>query len=416
VSAFVNIYSVLLDVVRVVLLPLLRGADERNGWDLALRQKLPSPVRDFRDRRVVWLHASSLGEAKLLVKFASMLRERHADDLYLVTATTRGGVAYLEKNRHPSFCAIGFQPIDTLTLVRRIVGHYGVKRLWLVETELWPSLLHVCAERRLPVGIVNGRIEARTFARYRSLRFLVAPLLAPVDIVLAQSDEYAARFIDLGIGKEKVHVVGNIKGHIRIERPRKQEWLQVRRALNLDEQAFVVTAGCMHKGEGAVLRAFFSQMERRGYPCRLIVVPRYCHEAAGLLDEIGGSVLHVREPATARRWEICLIEATGVLDDLYKIADAAIVGGTFVDIGGHNLWDAARFGIPVFFGTDYHTQQESGDLLLQAGVGFAAADGVELADRMFSVVKEQPARFPEAQARFIEATNKSGSIVEPLLP
>jgi 3-deoxy-D-manno-octulosonic-acid transferase len=157
-------------------------------------------------------------------------------------------------------------------------------------------------------------------------------------------------------------------------------------------------------------------MEELGYPCKLIVVPRYSSEATAIADEIGGKVLHIDTTATSRRWEICVIEKVGILDDMYKTADAAIIGGTFIDIGGHSMWDAACYGIPLFFGSYTHTQKESCTLLTEAQVGFPVADGDELARTMFDVVKENPISFFNAQQRFIEATNKTRSIVEPLLP
>ena len=412
----VYFYSLLLDALRVLLTPLLRSIDERRKWDLNKRQKPPSPVRDFRGKRVVWLHASSMGEAKLLLKFYRMLTERNPDDLYLVTATTRTGVEFLEKNRRNNFCAIGFQPLDTISLVSQVIAHYSVRRLWLLETELWPSLLWVCARRGIPVGIVNGRIEERSYGKYRRLRALVAPLLEPVDTVLAQNDVYAARFTGLGIPGAAVHVVGNIKGHIRIERPQKAQWTSLRRGLNIEENAFVVTAGCMHSGEGTALRTFYSSMSRFGYPCKMVVVPRYIEEVPALLDEIGGNAAHLHDITTARKWDVCVIEKMGILDEMYKIADAAVVGGTFTDTGGHNLWDAACYAIPVFFGPDVHTQQQSAELLKAAGVGFGVSDGESLAQCMYAVVKEEPLRFLEAQKRFVETTNKKQSIVEPLLP
>jgi 3-deoxy-D-manno-octulosonic-acid transferase len=266
------------------------------------------------------------------------------------------------------------------------------------------------------VGIVNGRIEASSYKWYSRFRWFISGLLEQVDTLFAQSDEYAERFIMLGVKGDAVHVVGNIKGHIRIQRPQKKEWLAVRRRLNIGEEAFVVTAGCIHAGEGAALRTFFTKMEQQGYACKLIVVPRYCEEATAVVDEIGGKVLHLDTTTTSRQWEICVIEKVGILDDMYMAADAAIIGGTFVDIGGHSLWDAACFGIPVFFGPNSHTQKESRTLLHEAGVGFPVADAEELARTMFKVVKEKPMPFLKAQQRFIEATNKTRSIVEPLLP
>ena len=80
------------------------------------------------------------------------------------------------------------------------------------------------------------------------------------------------------------------------------------------------------------------------------------------------------------------------------------------------MWDAASFAIPVFFGPTYHTQQESCALLQDAGVGFSVPDADALARRMYEVVKENPLQFLKAQERFIEETNITRSIVEPLLP
>ena len=409
-------YSGLLDLIRLALFPLLRKPGKKRGWDLEARQKLPVPLKDFRGKTVIWLHAASLGEAKLLVKFHSILRQHKEDDLYLVTATTRNGVAYLEKNRQPAFCAIGFLPIDTISLVTKIVSHYSVRRLWLLETEIWPSLLHVCRANGIPVGIANGRIEPSSFRWYSVFRWFVSTLLEKVDTVFAQSDEYAERFIMLGVKSESVHVVGNIKGHIRIQRPLKDEWHSVRRALSVNDDDFVVTAGCIHTGEGKAVRIFFDRMVQYGYPCRLIVVPRYNNEAASIVDEIGGQVLHLDKIETSRHWEICVIEKVGILDDMYKAADAAVIGGTFVDIGGHNVWDAACFGIPVFFGPMHHTQKESCAQLVDAGVGFTVSDGEALAEKMFSVVRKNPLPFFDAQQQFIETTNRAQSELEPLLP
>lgn len=409
-------YSAILDAVRMCLFPVIKNLNARKGWDLEKRCRLPYAVRDFRERTVVWVHAASMGEAKLLYKFIAMLEERHPNDLYLVTATTRTGVAWLEKNRVASVCAIGFLPLDTVSLVNHIVKHFAVRRLWLVETELWPSLLMACRKRAIPVGIVNGRIEERSFARYFRLRYLLSPLLQVFDVVLVQSDVYATRFKELGIREEALHVVGNIKGHVRVGRPAKKEWMATRRRLNITDETCVITAGCMHKGEGGILRSCFDRLTHMGYPCKFIVVPRYPNEAAAILEEIGGHAIHLTDTVTARRWDICIIEKMGILESLYQVADAAIIGGTFDATGGHNIWDAAQFAIPVFWGPVFHTQEESCKKLSDAGVGFSVADGAELADALVRVLRDKPHAFLGAQASFIESVNKTHAIVEPLLP
>jgi len=412
----IHVYSILFDIAHSIAGIFLSKVGERRKWDIHHRQHPPSPVRDLRNRSVVWLHAASLGETKLLYKFLEVLEQRHPEDLYLVTATSRSGVEFLERQKTSSICGVGYLPFDSLTLMNATLKQYGIKRVWLLETELWPSMLWACKKKKIPVGIVNARMENKSFERYFRFRKLLAPLLSVFDIVFAQTEEYAERFVKVGIPSEIIHVVGNIKGHIYIKRPSKRDWLSLRRGMNLTEGSFVLAAGCVHAGEGKEIRKCIDMLSRKNLPCKVIVVPRHLQEVPAIMDEIGGSVAHFKEITTSRKWSVCIIEKMGILDDVYRIADAAFVGGTFVPVGAHNVWDPARFGIPVFFGPDYHTQIESCEKLLSAGVGFKVENGEELANSILKVIRVEPRKFVSAQMTFVETINKRQSILEPLIP
>lgn len=412
----IHLYSFLFEVGHRLAALFLKRVSEQRGWDIFQRQRPPSPVRDFRRRTVVWIHAASMGEAKLLYKFLEILQQRHPEDLYLVTATSRTGVLYLERNKTSSVCGVGYLPFDSMPLMRATINQYGVSRLWLLETEIWPSMLWVCNKKKIPVGLVNARMEIKSFNRYYRIRKMLQPFFSSFDIVLAQSDEYAERFVKLGVDKDVVHIVGNIKGHIYIKRPPKREWLSLRRRMNLSEENFVLSAGCVHAGEGKAIRRCIETFSRKNLVCKVIIVPRYLEEVPLLMEEIGGNIAHFTDVATIRKWDVCIIEKMGILDDMYKMADIAFVGGTFVKIGAHNVWDPARFGIPVFFGPDYHTQIESCEKLLTAGVGFKVENGEELANGIIKVIRTEPHKFVNAQILFTETINKRQSILEPLIP
>jgi 3-deoxy-D-manno-octulosonic-acid transferase len=124
----------------------------------------------------------------------------------------------------------------------------------------------------------------------------------------------------------------------------------------------------------------------------------------------------VQETSSVKSWEICLVDKFGVLEDMYMIADAAFVGGTFVSVGGHNVWDAARFGIPVFFGPDFHTQQESCEKLLSAGVGFMAQSAEELATLITGVIKTDTSVFAGSLSQFIQGAHDRQQEIERMLP
>ncbi|NLW33381.1 MAG: hypothetical protein GXY77_18195 [Fibrobacter sp.] len=410
------VYGYSFEIIRRTIFPFLKGVSKKKGWDLPLRQKIPFPVRDFRNRTVVWVHAASLGETKLLLKFLNILNQRHPEDLYLVTATTRNGVQYLQTKRPPSVCAVGFLPVDTIPLVNEIINHYHISRVWLLETEIWPSMLWVCRKQSIPVGLANARMEERSYNRYLKFRKIFKYLFQDFDILFAQNEEYADRFATFGIRRENIHIVGNIKGQIMIKRPNRNEWLNTRKMLNLGENDFVITAGCVHAGEGREIRQCVDLLDQKGLQCKLIIVPRYLNEVEKLIDETGKGTVHLNDIHTSQPWDICIIEKVGILDEMYKIADAAFTGGTFVSVGGHSIWEAAQFGIPVFFGPDFHTQKDSCERLISAGVGFKSKDGTDLALQIIRVLKTDARKFVHSQTMFMETINKSQSVLEPLIP
>ncbi len=184
----------------------------------------------------------------------------------------------------------------------------------------------------------------------------------------------------------------------------------------MDDRDIVITAGCVHKGEGAVLRACLDELKKRGRSCRCVVVPRHLDESDAIARELGPAVRRLHEAKSGGAFEICLIEKLGILDAMYRLADAAIVGGTFEDIGGHNVWEPARFGIPVFFGPHYYSQHSGCEKLLAAGVGFTAGDGRELAACAERALWTDPGKFSAAATLFAEQMNRQQRLVEPLIP
>ncbi|MDD5673536.1 MAG: glycosyltransferase N-terminal domain-containing protein [Chitinivibrionales bacterium] len=415
-TLFVHGYSGFIELLRLFALPFF----EKSAWgaraNLSERMSIPYLERDVRKTEVVWIHAASLGEAKVVFKFLDILREKYPRTLYVLTATTKTGLEYLQNMRNESVCGVGFLPLDSLRLMHRLLRRFRVSRVWLVETELWPCLLYACFRARVPVGIVNARLEARSMARYRIGKVIIKPLLRAIDSILAQNDTYALRFEELGVDRTRIAVVGNLKAYISIGRPARERWLNLRKQLSIAPDDFVIAAGCLHNGEGAVMARACRVLGENGMPVKCIVVPRYLQEVREILSELPEGALYLREIKTGKAWDICCIDKMGILDEVYALADVAVVGGTFVPVGGHNVWDALRFGVPVFFGPDYHTQQESCERLIAGGVGFSVRDGEQLAEGIQNVMRREPKKFIEAISRFSAAVNGEQSNIRHLIP
>jgi 3-deoxy-D-manno-octulosonic-acid transferase len=388
------------------------------GWNLAERSNGPCPKYPGSAKETVWIHAASLGESKILVRFLDILRHRHPGQSYLVTATTKTGVDYLRRACDDDDVeAVGFLPLDTIGRIRRLIRTFRVRRVWVMETELWPSMLWTCMRMSVPLGLVNARIEERSLMSYRRMAWLLSPLLCFPDVVLAQNAQYGDRFERLGIPPQRIRITGNMKSYVTIHPPKAAERARLRSTLLLDNNELCMTAGCLHAGEGVVLRQALDIVRNSGIALKCIVVPRHLRESQALARELGPGTVVVQEPsATVAAWDVCLIDKMGILDAMYRIADAAFIGGTFDTTGGHNMWDAAQFGIPVLFGPDVHTQQESGRALLSAGVGFGVTSAEELGGALMASLRDSREQFLRSRDAFMIKINRQSNTIEELIP
>jgi 3-deoxy-D-manno-octulosonic-acid transferase len=403
---FIIGYSIAVQILRYCVVPIIHLSGRHRTLGARQRGTVPpGPVLADGDT-TVWLHAASLGESKLLCRFLDILRAVHPKDRYVVTAATVSGVGVLEERRGPDVCAVGLLPYDTVGLMQRFLRRFRVSRVWIMETELWPAMLWSCLRAGVPVGVANGRIEERSYRWYRRFRGLIGPLVRNFDAVLAQTEEYARRFQGVGVLSSRIRVTGNLKALVSIRRPDAalRERLRARLGVGADER--LVTAGCIHPGEGRIIAAAMARIRGVVPGCRCIVVPRHIEKSELIRQELGDALL-LTAPATTEPWQTCLLAKYGVLDDCYLIADVAVIGGTFVPVGGHNPWDAARYGVPVVFGPDVHTQQESVDRLVAGGAGFTAADEQVLAESIVALLGPARRAFEDSRdrlARSIAAT------------
>jgi 3-deoxy-D-manno-octulosonic-acid transferase len=412
----ISVYSSVLATGMALVFAFVSRAPFARQWDLAARLHGPVPKRPDNKQETIWVHAASLGESKLLVRFLDILRRRHPGRQYLLTATTKTGVAYLRAHDDDDIAAIGFLPIDTIGRMRRTIKTFRVTRVWVMETELWPCMLWTCMRMSVPLGLVNARLEERALISYRRLGWLLSGLLCSPDIVLAQNAQYADRFVRLGIPGARIHITGNMKAYVTVHPPSSAERAQFRAALSLRNDEFCITAGCLHGGEGAVVRTALDIVHDSGLALKCIAVPRHLRESQSLARELGPGTVVLREPEAAGPWETCLIDKMGILDAMYRIADAAFIGGTFDTTGAHNMWDAAQYGIPVLFGPDIHTQQESARTLLSAGVGFGVGTPRELAAMIIATLRDKQDEFRRSRDAFMDEINRKSNTIEDVIP
>jgi 3-deoxy-D-manno-octulosonic-acid transferase len=240
--------------------------------------------------------------------------------------------------------------------------------LVLVETELWPNLIHEAHRRGTRVAVVNGRISHRSFGRYRRVRGFLQRVLGEIDLFLMQGEAHAERIQAMGAPPDRVRVTGNLK-YDAVELGRPPERLARLVEGRPPRARPVWIAGSTVGGEEElVLRAFHQVRERAG-EAALVIAPRHPErfDSVPPLVEAAGFQCRRRSTLGTDAWEdgeVLLLDTLGELARLYALASVVFVGGSLVPAGGHNILEPAAAGKPVVVGPHMENFQEITDQFL----------------------------------------------------
>ncbi len=326
----------------------------------------------------------------------------------LVTATTPAGVALLPA-RFGHDPAISFRPspFDLGPSVSRFFEAVRPGILVLVETELWPRTLAEAARRQIPVVVVSGRLSERSLRRLRLARPLFRGPLAAITCVAARSADDARRFAAAGIEASRIFVAGDLK----LDRPLAPEPPFAGRLRALAAGRPVVAAGSLAEEEIAVLLAAHRRLRASGAETLLLIAPRQpaaFEETARRLQGAGLKVVRRSQPATeGERADAFLLDSIGELASAYRCAAAALLGGTFVDTGGHNGLEPLRAGLPVVHGPSVWNIR--GWLQAAAGAVFPARDGEDAGRVLLGLLRDGEARRRAGDAASALFTRHSGA-------
>ena len=369
----------------------------------------------------IWLHAVSVGEVSAAAALVRALHARHPDvPLVLTTATPTGRAQ--AATLFGADVEVRFLPYDTAGSVRRFLARIRPLAAIIMETELWPNLLHECGRRGVPVVFASARLAARSVPRYRRFGTLFSAGLRNA-WVAAQSSADADRFIALGADPARTRVVGNLKFDMRPGEAVAESGRELRRRY-LGARP-VWTAGSTHEGEEELVLGAQAVLERAVRGALLVLVPRHPQRFAGVaaLLERRGLVFDRRGRSETVRPEaqVLLLDTMGELTAFYAASDVAFVGGSLVPVGGHNLLEPAALGVPVITGPHTQNGPEIARLLIAAGGALEVADGVALAAAAGRLLAD-PAlreRMGESARSFVEAHRGSLArllaLIEPLL-
>ena len=273
-----------------------------------------------------------------------------------------------------------YLPFDLPCAIGRFMNRSTFEALILVETEIWPNLIWAAHARGIPVIIMNGRISDRTKKNYRSLSFFLKHVLSSIDLVLAQSQEQAKRFISIGMDPSRVRDVGNIKYYRFFDHPQGSE-----------RSEELITFGSIKEKELPIILPLVEPL-RKSFPGHSIyLVPRDL-SLVNIMEEKLPGILRVSrfsalKGGSSEATDVVIVDTIGDLMTIYGRSLLAFVGGSLAPYGGQNMLEPLFFATPVLFGPHIENFKEIADRILAAGAGMLVHDGRELLDAIKALIE-----------------------------
>lgn len=302
----------------------------------------------------IWFHCASVGEVNTVLPLIYALHERDSELRFTLTTNTITGASIVIRQNKLYIQHI-YLPLDMISTTRRFINKVKPVALYIVETELWPNLIHVCSRAGIKSRIINARLTARTTESGTWMLSIYKKTLAKIDFIYARTETDNERFIALGANADKTNVTGNLKYAFSnsINRPQ-----------DLTKRPYVIAASTHDNEEYQIAEAWLNL----GRDELLVIAPRHPERKKQIIEKLFTLTPHIvcrtDNNEIIDSTKIFILDTVGELLSWYINAHVVIVGGSFADFGGHNVIEPAQCGKAIIYGPHMDNFAYESQLLL----------------------------------------------------
>jgi 3-deoxy-D-manno-octulosonic-acid transferase len=367
-------------------------------------------------RPLLWFHGVSVGEVAALDGVIAEIRRQTAGNIAIAvsTMTSDGLRAARRLSNQPDLAFI--YPLDLSFFARRVVARLRPKALVIIDGDFWLQMLRACRTAQVPVAIVNGRLSESSARHYGWFPSYARQLFSGVAMASVQSETMARRFARF-IPRSRIVVDGNLKLDLQPAAASEDRRDALRRRLGIDPLRLCFVFGSIHPAELDEIAEPITRLLAQHGDVQVVIAPRHP-------DKFSPAVLDKYFPGVRAAWfdkekfdkdvsdrrevdrdqsgtgdktrpgpaRLIWVNRLGVLRELYQIAGAAFVGGTFCEVGGHNLAEPALAGVPVIYGPRVDAQLPLHELLDSYGASKQVATRDELYPAMAALADDPALR------------------------
>ncbi|HPF78134.1 MAG TPA: 3-deoxy-D-manno-octulosonic acid transferase [Alphaproteobacteria bacterium] len=377
---------------------LARGKED--GTRLNERKGKSSPSRPAG--QLIWIHAASVGEAQSALILIEKISQQYEDISFLVTSGTVTSANLMAK-RLPRNATHQFFPLDHPKWVSDFLDHWKPDLALWMESELWPNMLLALKNRNIPSVLVNARLSDRSYNRWKLFRCSIRKILSSFDLIMAQTQKDADRYLILGA--KSVIVTDNLKYSAAPLPCNETDLTELQKSIGRRK---IWLYASTHAGEESLACRLHSNLQEQFPDLLTILVPRHPERRDDIEREckiigLNTTLRGESKILPTEKTQIYVADTLGELGLFYRLSPIAVIGRSFSHDGGggHNPIEAAQLHCAVLTGPNIQYQTELFDAMFQTGAAKQMDTEKQLEDTLSLLISNDK----ECQ-RMIEAADK----------
>ena len=360
-----------------------RKRKEKPNWQ-ERQGNFDIPVR--KDGKRIWIHAVSVGEVVAALPILREVQRVLPEHEVVLSVTTSSGHQTAREQAAGLYSYLVYFPLDIARFQLVAMQRVRPSVVAIMETELWFNFLWAAKSFDARTMLINGRISDRSFPRSQKIAFFYRAMLKYLDRGLMQTTLDAERISQLGGANPEVF--GNCKFDQAVEGldADPDAW---RAELKLDSAKVTVVVGSTRDEaeERYVVEALAPLMDS----IQVIHAPRHLERAEPLSQLVTEKLGKVAMRSKSETGPYLILDTYGELSKVYAVADVAIIGGGFSDLGGQNLIQPLAHGVPVIHGPHMQNFRDAAESASHAGASIVCQAPGELAQAVRLLI-EDPAK------------------------
>lgn len=358
----------------------------------------------------LWVHAVSVGETLAAAPFIRRFLSENPGVPVIITSTTPTGSEQVKRMFGERVFHM-YLPYDVPSFIRRFLQAIRPGTLMIMETELWPNLLHECQQAKVPVVLANARLSERSARGYQRVAALTRPMLHSLSTVAAQNPDDGQRFVRLGLPMNRLSVTGSIKFDITV--PNDLNGDALREQWGNDRPVLALASS--HPDEDEQLLDLYRPLADAVPGLLMLLIPRHPERFEAVTNAARSRQLKVQRRTSGeatRETQVYVADTMGEMLKLLASTDVVVMGGSLINHGGHNPIEPAALGKATLIGPHYFNFASIVDELAEAGGMGTCASVPALQEEIVRLLNDQAAREAMGQKGLEVVENNRGAVTQ----